>query len=79
MFGGNRLYSSSYYCAVVSLKALLDNYLPDELKPEELDPKEVNEEEDFINTIAVPGGPIDVAFKYLKTSNKIAAAVRLIE
>lgn len=40
------------------------------------DPKEENEEDDFINTIAVAGGPIDIAFKYLKTTGKTTAAVR---
>lgn len=51
-------------------KALLDNYVPDELKPEVNDPKEATEEDDFINTIAVAGGPMDIAFKYLKAAGK---------
>ncbi|KAL9955825.1 hypothetical protein ACROYT_G037210 [Oculina patagonica] len=55
-------------------KALLDNYIPDELKPEVTEPVEINEEDDFINTIAVPGGPIDQAFQYLKANGKTAAA-----
>lgn len=63
-------------CVVVFLKALLDNYLPDELKPEISAPQKVLEEEDFINTITVPGGPIEVAFNYLKANGKTTAAVR---
>ncbi|XP_020600564.1 uncharacterized protein LOC110039754 [Orbicella faveolata] len=57
-------------------KALLDNYVPDELKPEVGDPKEATEEDDFINTIAVEGGPMDIAFKYLQAAGKTTTAVR---
>jgi len=55
-------------------KALLDNYVPDELKPEVDDPKEATEEDDFINTIAVEGGPMDIAFKYLQAAGKTTTA-----
>lgn len=54
-------------------KALLDNYIADETKPEASDAKKVNEEDDFINTIAVPGGPMHIAFQYLKKSGKTTA------
>ena len=57
-------------------KALLDNYVADELKPEGDDPKEATEEDDFINTIAVADGPIDIAFNYLKAAGKTTTAVR---
>lgn len=35
----------------------------------------MNEEDDFINTIAVPGGPMHIAFQYLKKSGKTTAVV----
>ncbi|RMX49636.1 hypothetical protein pdam_00002958, partial [Pocillopora damicornis] len=54
-------------------KALLDNYIADETKPEESDANKVNEEDDFINTIAVPGGPMHFAFQYLNASGKTTA------
>ena len=61
---------------LLAWKALLDNYVPDELKPEVDDPKEASEEDDFINTIAVAGGPMDIAFKYLKAAGKTTIPVR---
>ena len=38
--------------------------------------QKVQEEDNFINTIAVEGGPVDIAFKYLKTNGKTTATVR---
>lgn len=35
----------------------------------------MNEEDDFINTIAVPGGPMHFAFQYLNASGKTTAVV----
>lgn len=58
-----------------SLKALLDTYLAPALKPAVAAAPLVDEEDDFLNTIAVAGGPIDYAFKYLKTNGKIANTV----
>ncbi|CAH3170909.1 unnamed protein product, partial [Porites lobata] len=56
-----------------SFKALLDNYISDETKPEIPASQKSQEEDNFINTIAVEGGPVDIAFKYLKTNGKTTA------
>ncbi|CAH3159338.1 unnamed protein product, partial [Porites evermanni] len=54
-------------------KALLDNYILDETKPEIPASQKSQEEDNFIDTIAVEGGPVDIAFKYLKTNGKTTA------
>ncbi|KAM7450565.1 hypothetical protein ABFA07_001855 [Porites harrisoni] len=56
-----------------SFKALLDNYILDETKREIPASQKALEEDNFINTIAVAGGPVDIAFNYLKTNGKTAA------
>ena len=59
------------------LEALLDNYVKDETKEDLTDAQKLQEEENFINTIAVEGGPVHLAFQYLKANGKTTAAVRL--
>ncbi|CAH3159334.1 unnamed protein product, partial [Porites evermanni] len=56
-----------------SFKALLDNYISDETKPEIPASQKSQKKDNFINTIAVEGGPVDIAFKYLKTNGKTTA------
>ena len=57
------------------VKALLDNYVLDETKPDPTDTQKSQEEDNFINTIAVAGGPMDIAYKYLSANHKTTAAV----
>lgn len=57
----------------VKFKALLDNYEADENKPENFSATEQLEEDTFINIIAVNGGPIHIAFKYLQTKGKVSS------
>lgn len=59
------------------LKALLDNYEADENKPEKSSAKEQLEEDVFVNAIAVNGGPIHIAFKYLQNKGKVSSGVSL--
>ena len=56
-------------------EALLDNYISDSTKPDPTDAQKSKEEDNFFNTIAVAGGPVDVAFKYLLAKKKTTAAV----
>ncbi|KAJ7373570.1 hypothetical protein OS493_011175 [Desmophyllum pertusum] len=58
----------------LSHNCLYYNYIPEETTPEVTDAEEVNEEDDFINTISVLNGPIDIAYKYLKAGGKTTAA-----
>jgi len=62
---------STVYAA---FKALLDNYVKDETKEDLTDAQKLQEEDNFINTIAVAGGPVHIAFQYLKTNGKTTAA-----
>ena len=56
-------------------KALLDNYVLDETKPDLSDAQKSQEEDNFINTIAVTGGPVEIAYKYLLANKKTSAKV----
>jgi len=57
----------------VKFKALLDNYEADENKPEKPSATEQEEETAFINAIAVDGGPIQIAFDYLRNKGKVSS------
>ena len=57
-------------------EALLDNYVLDPTKPDPTDAQKLKEENNFINAIAVKGGPVDVAYKYLLAKKKTTAKVR---
>ena len=59
------------------LEALLDNCVKDETKEDLTDVQKLQEEENFINTIAVEGGPVELAFQYLKANGKTTAALKL--
>ena len=67
---------SNFLCCLV-LKALLDNYEADENKPEKPSATEQLEEDAFVNAIAVNGGPIHIAFKYLQDKGKVSSGVSL--
>jgi len=55
----------------------LDNYEADENKPEKSSATEQLEEDAFVDAIAVNGGPIDIAFKYLQNKGKVSSGVLL--
>ncbi|CAH3159347.1 unnamed protein product [Porites evermanni] len=67
--GQNKLRRPVY----TSFKALLDNYISDAKKPKIPASQKALEEDNFIDTIAVAGGPVDIAFNYLKTNGKTTA------
>lgn len=56
-------------------EALLDNYVLDPTKPDPTDKQKLKEEDDFIDAIAVKGGPVDVAYRYLLAKKKTTAKV----
>lgn len=56
----------------VKFKALLDNYEADENLPEKTSSIEITEEDAFINTVIVGGGPMEIAFRYLQKEGKIS-------
>ena len=62
---------------LIILKALLDNYEADENKPEKPSATEQEEETAFINVMAVNGGPIQIAFDYLRNKGKVSSGVSL--
>lgn len=64
-------------CFIAFSKALLDNYEADENLPEKPSAIEQLEEDAFINAITVNGGPIQIAFNYLKSKGKVSAGVSL--
>ncbi|XP_068673259.1 uridylate-specific endoribonuclease B-like [Montipora foliosa] len=55
----------------VKFTALLDNYEADNNVPEKTSSEELQEENAFINSIAVKGGPMEIAFKYLQKKGSI--------
>ncbi|XP_015771203.1 PREDICTED: poly(U)-specific endoribonuclease-B-like isoform X2 [Acropora digitifera] len=57
----------------VKFKALLNNYEADENKPEKTSAVEFREEEAFIDAVSVRGGPMEIAFKYIKEEGKISS------
>ena len=59
------------------LTALLDNYEADENLPEKPSAAKRLEEDAFINAITVNGGPIQIAFNYLKKKGKVSSGVSL--
>ncbi|KAL9955808.1 hypothetical protein ACROYT_G037191 [Oculina patagonica] len=59
----------------VRFKALLDNYEADENIPEKPSASEQLEEDAFINAITVDGGPIQIAFNYLKRKGKVSGCL----
>lgn len=56
----------------LSLLALLDNYEADENRPEKSNATELLEEDALIDTMVVSGGPMDIAFQYLKDKGSIS-------
>ena len=56
---------------------MLNNYEADEKRPEIPSATEQREEDAFINAITVNGGPMQVAFNYLKDKGKVSIGVLL--
>lgn len=56
----------------VKFKALLDNYEADENRPEKTNATELLEEDALIDAMVVSGGPMDIAFQYLKEQGSIS-------
>ena len=52
--------------------ALLDNYEADENRPEKTNATELLEEDALIDAMVVSGGPMDIAFQYLKEQGSIS-------